>query len=93
MRLFCVRGNDPPVVSGVMDISLSGALASFVDEQVAERGLASPSEYFALLLARERDRVTLRRRILDGIASPPAGPADLEYFGSLRTRARHPMGE
>jgi len=76
-----------------MEISLSGALASFVDEQVAERGLASPTEYFTLLLRRERDRAVLRRRILDGIASPPIGPADLGYFGALRMRARHSKGE
>jgi hypothetical protein len=76
-----------------MEISLSGTLVSFVDEQVAERGLTSPSEYFALLLRRERDRIALRRRMLEGIASPTAGPADLEYFGALRTRSRHPRGE
>ena len=76
-----------------MELSLSGTLASFVDEQVAERGLASPSEYLALLLRRERDRITLRRRILEGIASPSAGPADLEYFGALRARTRHPRAE
>jgi antitoxin ParD1/3/4 len=59
-----------------------------VDEQVRERGYGTSSEYVRDLLRRERDRLALRRTLLDAAASPPGDPADSTYFDGLRARVR-----
>ena len=69
-----------------MNISLPDALKTFVDEQVAERGYGTSSEYVRELLRRERDRASLRRILLEAAASPPGAPADAAYFDALRAR-------
>jgi len=72
-----------------MNISLPEALRSFVDSQVSEGGYGSSSEYVTELLLNERDRVLLRQKLLDGLASPlNPQPLDEEYFEDLRKRAR-----
>lgn len=68
-----------------MNISLPESLKTFVDEQVTERGYATNSEYIRALLRRELDREKLRDIVLQGEASPPAGPPDFE---ALRDRVR-----
>lgn len=69
-----------------MNISLSGGLMSFIDEQVAERGYSTSDEYVRELIRTERDRQHLRKLLLEGAASPLAGPADDAYFDALRKR-------
>jgi antitoxin ParD1/3/4 len=69
-----------------MNISLPDSLKSFVDEQVADRGYGSSSEYLRELIRKDQDRETLRRLLLEGAASPPAGPADEAYFERLHKR-------
>ena len=75
-----------------MNISLPSALKSFVDEQVARRSHGSSSEYVRELIRKDRDRQRLRSLLLDGAASSVDGPADAEYFGSLRDRVRRYTG-
>ncbi|MBS0409372.1 MAG: type II toxin-antitoxin system ParD family antitoxin [Proteobacteria bacterium] len=71
-----------------MNISLPEALKAFVDEQVAGRGYGTSSEYVRELIRNDQDRQRLRGLLLDGAASPAAGPADAAFFDSLRARAR-----
>jgi antitoxin ParD1/3/4 len=71
-----------------MNVSLPDALKSFVDEQVAERGYSTSSEYVRELIRADQDRQKLRTMLLDGAASSAAGPADEAYFAGLRKRVR-----
>jgi antitoxin ParD1/3/4 len=69
-----------------MNISLPESLRAFVDEQVATRGYGTSSEYVRELIRKDQELLRLRTLLLDGGASPPAAPADGEYFDSLRRR-------
>jgi antitoxin ParD1/3/4 len=69
-----------------MNISLPGDLKSFVDEQVAGR-YSTSSEYVRELIRREQDKQKLRNLLLEGAASPPAGPADDTWFEELGQHA------
>jgi len=73
-----------------MNISLPGPLRAFVDKQVAERSYGSSSEYVRDLIRKDQERQRLRGLLLDGVASPPATPADAAYFEGLRGRIREP---
>lgn len=75
-----------------MNISLPKALKSFVDEQVAERGFATSSEYVRELIRKDQDRRALRRLLLEGAASAPGSPVDAAYFDRLRARVRRKAG-
>lgn len=74
-----------------MNISLPASLKAFVDEQVANRGYGTSSEYVRDLIRKDQDLLRLRNLLLEGAASPPAAPADAAYFDALQTRisARH----
>ena len=69
-----------------MNISLPDSLKDFVDEQVAERGYSTSSEYVRELIRKDKDREHVRKLLLEGAASPPAGPADDAYFDRLHKR-------
>ena len=71
-----------------MNISLSEALKTFVDDQVGERGYSSSSEYVRELIRKDRDRQRLRGLLLEGAVSPPAVTADADYFDRLRSGVR-----
>ena len=71
-----------------MNISLPDQLKSFVEDQVAERGYSTSSEFVRELIRREQDRSKLRSLLLEGATSPPAGPADEEFFDRLRDGIR-----
>ena len=71
-----------------MNISLSDALKSFMDDQVGAGGYSSSSEFVRELIRKERDRQQLRGLLLEGAASPPAATADADYFDGLRGRVR-----
>jgi antitoxin ParD1/3/4 len=73
---------------GTMNISLPDSLKAFVEQQIAQRGYGTSSEYVRELIRKDRDRATLRSLILDGAASAPAEPADDAYFDRLRARIR-----
>lgn len=74
-----------------MNISLPDSLKSFVDEQVAERGYGTSSEYVRELIRKDQDRVHLRSLVLQGAASAVGRPADEQYFNDLRARLRKPV--
>lgn len=71
-----------------MNISLPESLKAFVDEQIAERGYGTSSEYVRELIRKDQDRLRLRRLLLEGAASAPGAPADSAYFESLRADVR-----
>ena len=71
-----------------MNISLPDSLKSFVDEQVANRGYSTSSEYLRELIRRDQDRLHLRDLLLQGAASAPAAEATSAYFDGLRDRVR-----
>lgn len=72
---------------GTMNISLPDNLREFVDEQVANAGYGTSSEYVRELIRREQDRSNLRALLLAGAASAVTGAADEHYFESLHDRA------
>ncbi len=74
---------------GTMNISLPDGLKAFVDEQVAERGYGSVSEYVRDLIRKEQERSRLRNLLLEGATTAPAGVADAAYFEGLRKQIRH----
>ena len=71
-----------------MNISLPESLKAFVDEQVAQRGFGTSSEYVRELIRRDQERLAVRELLLAGAASEPASIADASYFDSLRDRVR-----
>lgn len=73
---------------GTMNISLPESLKTFVEEQVAERGYGTTSEYVRELIRDDQDRRRLRNLLLEGAASPPSEPVSDAYFGGLRQRVR-----
>jgi antitoxin ParD1/3/4 len=75
-----------------MNISLPDSLKDFVEEQVAEKGYGTSSEYVRELIRRDQNRQQLRSLLLDGAQSAPAGPADAAYFDALREGIRRQAG-
>lgn len=73
---------------GTMNVSLPQSLKVFVEEQAAERGYGTTSEYVRELIRNDRDRQHLRSLLLEGAASPPSEPADPSYFDALREGVR-----
>jgi antitoxin ParD1/3/4 len=73
---------------GTMNISLPDELKDFVEEQVADKGYGTSSEYVRELIRKERDRQRLRGLLLEGARSTPGEPADVAYFDALRNRIR-----
>lgn len=71
-----------------MNVSIPDTLLSFVEAQVTERGHGTTNEYICQFIRNDQERLQLRRLILDGATSAPAGPADSAYFDTLRERAR-----
>ncbi|WP_342593237.1 type II toxin-antitoxin system ParD family antitoxin [Ramlibacter agri] len=71
-----------------MNVSLPEGMKEFVDQQVAERGYGTSSEYIRDLIRREQDRLQLRNLILEGATAPRTGEADAVYFDGLRDRVR-----
>jgi antitoxin ParD1/3/4 len=76
---------------GTMNVSLPDSLKAFVEEQVAEKGYGTISEYVRELIRRDQDRKHLRNILLEGARSAPAEPADSAYFDALRGRIRRPI--
>ena len=71
-----------------MNISLPEALKAFVDEQVAQRGYGTSSEYVRELIRKEQDRSRLRSLFLQAAASPVVAEMGPDYFAKLRARTR-----
>lgn len=73
---------------GTMNISLPESLKAFVEEQVAQGGYGTTSEYVRDLIRKDQDRRRLRNLLLEGAESAPSEPADAAYFEALRDRVR-----
>lgn len=71
-----------------MNISLPVELKEFVDQQVAEHGFGSTSEYLRDLIRKQRDIAKLRGMLLDGANSGPGKVIDDAWFDELRARAK-----
>jgi antitoxin ParD1/3/4 len=71
---------------GYDDYLLPDSLKGFVDEQVAERGYGTSSEYVRELIRKDQDRQHLRKLLREGASSPRAGPPDDAYFYRLHQR-------
>ncbi|WFP63051.1 type II toxin-antitoxin system ParD family antitoxin [Mesorhizobium sp. WSM4904] len=71
-----------------MNISLPDSLKHYVDQQVADRGYGTSSEYVRELIRHDQDRQRLRRLLLEGASSAPGAPVDDDYFAALRKRAQ-----
>jgi len=71
-----------------MNISLPESLKSFVDEQVAQRGYGTSSEYVRELIRKDADVLRLRGMLLQGATSAPTAPVDAGYFSVLRERVQ-----
>ncbi|MDX8476970.1 type II toxin-antitoxin system ParD family antitoxin [Mesorhizobium sp. VK24D] len=71
-----------------MNISLPDSLKHFVDQQVADRGYGTSSEYVRELIRHDQNRQLLRRLLLEGASSAPGAPVDDDYFAALRKRAQ-----
>lgn len=71
-----------------MNISLPGPLKAFVDDQIAERGYGTVSEYVRELIRKDQDRQQVRALLLEGARSGPGPAVDAAYLEGLRTRAR-----
>jgi antitoxin ParD1/3/4 len=72
-----------------MNISLPDSLKSFVDDQVAQRGYGTSSEYVRELIRKDKDRLHLRGLLLAGVESAVVAPADAAYFDALRGRVHN----
>lgn len=75
-----------------MNISLPDSLKSYIDEQIAERGFGTASEYMRDLIREDRERQRLRKLLMDGAESGPAVVADDDYFTALRARVQRKAG-
>jgi len=71
-----------------MNISLPDSMKAFIDEQVAQRGYGTSSEYVRELIRREQDRAQMRTAMLAAAASPIVAEATPDYFATLRKRVR-----
>ncbi len=80
-------------VMSTTNLSLPDRLKALVDEQVAERGYGTVSEYRRELIRKEQDRVHMRKLLLEGAASAPGGVADAAYFEDLRDPIRRRAAE
>lgn len=76
------------MMPATMNISLPDDLREFVDEQVAEHGFGSTSEYMRDLIRKQRDIEKLRALLLAGANSGPGKVIDDAWFAQLRTRAK-----
>ncbi|MHB1869338.1 MAG: ribbon-helix-helix domain-containing protein [Steroidobacteraceae bacterium] len=70
-----------------MNISLPAELKKFIDEQV-KLGYGTSIEYMREPIQKHQDQLRLRDLLLEGAASPPAGPADAMHFKRLRGLSR-----
>lgn len=76
-----------------MNVSLPDELKDFVEEQVADKGYGTSSEYVRELIRRDRDRQQLRAVLLEGARSTLGSPANAGYFDALRERIRSVAAE
>jgi antitoxin ParD1/3/4 len=71
-----------------MNISLTDAMKAFVEQQAAERGFGTVSEYMRVLIRGAQEREAERKRVdallLAGVDSGPATPLTRKDWDSIR---------
>jgi antitoxin ParD1/3/4 len=82
-----VRNAGERLTVGTMNVSLPDALREFVDEQVAQGGYGTSSEYVRELIRKDQERLRQHALMLEGAELPLRGKADARYFQALRKRA------
>ena len=63
-----------------MNISLPDQLRAFIDDQVAEHGYGTSSEYIRMLVRKEQAIAKVRSLLLQGANSPRTEPVTDAYF-------------
>ncbi|MFI4861078.1 MAG: type II toxin-antitoxin system ParD family antitoxin, partial [Phycisphaerales bacterium JB063] len=74
-----------------INVNMPDELRKFVDEQVALKGFATPTEYVRQLIRDERKRAAqdrLEQLLLDGLNSGPPIPLDDAEWGRMKQEAR-----
>jgi len=76
-----------------LNISLPKNLRKWVDDQVADGGYGSASEFFRDLVRRERDRKShqleeIETKLLEGLQSGPATPMTKRDWHSLQDKIK-----
>lgn len=71
-----------------MNISLPDSLKTFIDDEVADKGFGTSSEYIRALVRKEQQVERLRALLLEGRNSGSGQPVDDAYFERLRQRVR-----
>lgn len=71
-----------------MNISLPDSLKTFIDDEVADKGFGTSSEYIRSLVRKEQQVERLRALLMEGKNSGPGQPVDDAYFERLRQRVR-----
>jgi antitoxin ParD1/3/4 len=78
-----------------MNIALPPAMKAFVQDQVAEGGYSSASEYIRKLIREEqerRGRQELEHKLLEALESGPATAWTAEDLAELKRRAKERHG-
>lgn len=76
-----------------MNISLPDELKGFVDDQVAEHGYSSSSEYLRELIRKQRDVAKLRALLLEGANSGPSELVTPDTFKRMREELRERLAK
>jgi antitoxin ParD1/3/4 len=72
-----------------LNISLPDTLAEFVEQQVAEGGFRTPSEYFHRLVREDQQRraeARLEGLLLEALDSGPSAPMTADDWTAIRRR-------
>jgi antitoxin ParD1/3/4 len=70
-----------------LNVSLPDSMREFVDGEVASGDYGTASAYVQHLIRRDRRRAEVRKMLLDGIASGPAGTYDEAFRKKMRDHA------
>ena len=71
-----------------MNVSMTEDLKAFIDDQMADGGFATSSEYLRALVRREREVARVNALLDEGGRSPQDPPVDQAYFDRLHQHIR-----
>jgi antitoxin ParD1/3/4 len=79
-----------------LNIALPESMREFIEEQVADGGYSTPSEYVQALIRNEQKRKAQERLealLLEGLASGPATPMTDEDWADIRRQVHERLKE
>jgi antitoxin ParD1/3/4 len=82
---------NPPLTS--MNISLPEPLREFVDEQVAQGGFGSASEYVRQLIRHAKENADAETQLLRALATSLSNPLQNRALEHAHARKRRPPGQ